>query len=216
MHTDAEPLVASPPDTRRVRRSLLRGAFYGLAVGALVGLGQLALEHFHSAPPLPVLGTLPAFQLEDQGGRPFSSAQLAGHDWVAGFIFTSCTDSCPLITARMAHLARELPALRFVSFTVDPARDDPGKLADYGRKAGADFAQWSFLTGPVEKVQALVTHGFKLTMMGGDPKAGEGDVVHDDRLVLVDRQGRFRGYYEGDAESVHRLERDAARLVNER
>jgi protein SCO1 len=217
--SDAEPvdLLARPPnsvpDTGRLKRAIVRGLALGLLIGAVTGLGQLALEHLRPVPPLPVLGSVPSFQLTDQGGHSFGSADLAGHPWVAGFIFTSCTDTCPLITARMASLARKHPSLRLVSFTVDPARDGPAKLLDYGRKAGADFARWSFLTGPVETIRTLVTHGFKLTMLGGDPKAGEGDVVHDERLVLVDGAGHIRGYYDGDADGVARLDRDAARLL---
>ncbi len=205
----------SVPDTGRVRRAILRGLALGLLLGAAVGLAQLAMERFRPAPPLPVFGSVPAFQLTDENGRAFGSSDLAGRPWVAGFVFTSCTDTCPLITARMAALARREPALQLVSFTVDPARDSPAKLLDYGRKAGADFARWSFLTGPAQRLQDLVTHGFKLTMLGGDPKAGEGDVVHDERLVLVDGQGRIRGYYDNDADGSKRLARDAARLVTE-
>ncbi|MHB8416554.1 MAG: SCO family protein [Myxococcales bacterium] len=214
--TDADELAADGAGAARLKRALGRGLALGLLIGAVVGLGQLALEHGRKAPALPVLGTVPAFQLVDQAGHPFGSADLAGRPWVAGFVFTSCTDSCPMITARMASLQRKVAGLRLVTFTVDPARDTPAKLLDYGRKAGADFARWSFLSGPVERIQALVSHGFKLTLMGGDPKAGEGDIVHDERLVLVDGAGRIRGYYEGDAEDSARLAEGAASLLARR
>jgi protein SCO1/2 len=162
-----------------------------------------------------VLGRVPSFQLTDQAGQPFDNARLAGAPWIAGFIFTSCRDTCPMITARMASLQKTLAGtpVHLASFTVDPAHDTPEVLADYGRRAGADFARWSFATGPIERIQALVTGGFKLTMLGGDPKAGEGEILHDERLVLIDGQGRIRGYYDGDAEAVTRLGRDARRLA---
>ena len=207
--------TATAPDPTRVRRAIVRGAAIGLAVGALTGLLSFGLERLHPAAPLPDHGPLPVFELTDQAGQSFGSAQLAGTPWIAGFVFTRCTDSCPLITSRMASLQRRLRAtpVRLVTFTVDPARDGPAVLADYGRKAGADFTRWSFLTGPGDRIQALVTRGFKLTMLGGDPDAGEGDVVHDDRLVLVDGRGHVRGYYGSDLEAVARLAADARRLA---
>ncbi len=207
--------MPSPPDLPRVRRFIARGAVFGLAIGALTGLLSIGLQRLRPPPPLPDDGALPPFQLTDEGGRPFGSAQLRGAPWIADFVFTRCAESCPRLTERMASLQRQLGAtpVRLVTFSVDPAHDGPAVLADYGRKAGADFARWSFLTGPVDRVQALVTHGFKLTMLGGDPDAGEGDVVHDERLVLVDRRGHIRGYYDSDGPGVAHLARDAARLA---
>lgn len=207
--------TATTPDPRRVRRAIAKGLLLGLLLGAVTGVASFAVEYVHKPGPLPELDLVPAFRLTDQGGQPFDNARLAGTPWIAGFIFTSCTDTCPLITARMASLQRELTGtpVRLVSFTVDPARDTPAVLADYGRRAGADFGRWSFATGPVERMQALVTGGFKLTMVAGDPKTGEGDVVHDERLVLVDGRGRIRGYYDGDAAALARLGRDARGLA---
>jgi protein SCO1/2 len=205
------------PDPRRVRRAILRGLLFGLAIGAATGAASFAAEYLHAQPPLPTLGLVPAFQLTDQEGQPFDNARLAGAPWIAGFVFTSCIDTCPMITARMASLQRKLAntKVRLASFSVDPAHDTPPVLADYGRKAGADFARWSFATGPIARIQALVTGGFKLTMLGGDAAAGEGQVVHDERLVLVDGRGRIRGYYDADAEAVARLDRDARRLATD-
>jgi protein SCO1/2 len=205
------------PNPRRVRRALAKGLLLGLLVGGVTGVASFALEYLQKPAPLPAFGLVPAFQLTDQAGQPFDNARLAGAPWIAGFIFTSCTDTCPMITARMASLQKKLAgtSVRLVSFTVDPAHDTPAVLSDYGRKAGADFARWSFATGPVERIQALVTKGFKLTMLGGDPKAGEGEIVHEERLVLVDAGGRVRGYYDGDSEAMARLGHDARRLAKD-
>jgi cytochrome oxidase Cu insertion factor (SCO1/SenC/PrrC family) len=207
--------TVTTPNPGRVRRAMLRGLLLGLLIGAATGAVSFASQYLRAPQPLPVLGLVPSFSLLDQGGQPFDNARLAGAPWIAGFVFTSCTDTCPMITARMASLQRELAGtpVRLATFSVDPAHDTPAVLADYGRRAGADFARWSFATGAVEGVQTLVTRGFKLTMLAGDPKVGEGQVLHDERLVLVDGRGRIRGYYDGDTAAVARLGRDARRLA---
>src|SRR5439155_1128267 len=79
--------------------------------------------------------------LVERSGRAVSAADLAGHVWVADFVFTHCPTFCPLLTERMAGLQKALvPAadpVRLVSFSVDPAHDTPEVLEDYARRAGA-------------------------------------------------------------------------------
>ncbi len=200
----------------RLLRGIARGALAGLVLGGLTGLVSLWLGRCRPRPPLPDIAAVPVFQLTDQNGESFGSAQLSGHPWIAGFVFSRCTAACPLITMRMASLQRRLRdrSIRLVSFTVDPVHDSPAVLRAYGERAGADFSRWSFLTGPPERIRTLVTRGFLLTMASGDVDAGEGAVVHDERLVLVDQRGHIRGYYGDDADSTARLARDARRLAN--
>src|SRR5207302_2885545 len=71
---------------------------------------------------------LPDFKLTERSGRPVAKADLAGKVWVASFVFTRCNGPCPAVTATVARLQAELagePDVRFVTFTADPARDDP-------------------------------------------------------------------------------------------
>lgn len=183
----------------------------GLAL-ALVGLfATRRLLALRPETPLPVYGTVPVFDLTDERGALFPSSRLQGRPWIADFVFTGCTDSCPLLTARMAELQRRLPHARLVTFTVDPDRDSPARLLDYAHKAGADPVRWSFLTGPVDRLRALVVHGFKLTMLRGDP-SDRGEILHDNHLVLVDARGRIRGYYAADPHGANEIARDAAIL----
>lgn len=172
-------------------------------------------------PPPPVLGTLPAFQLTDQEGRPFGSEELAGRVWVASFIFTRCPTVCPAITRQVARIqarTRNLePELHLVSFSVDPAYDTPARLAEYARAHRASPRMWTFLTGPADEVQATVEKGLRVSMgrEPGDPTAG--GISHGTHLVLVDRAARIRGYYDPDApDTIDRVVRDAALLVNRR
>ena len=92
--------------------------------------------------PLPVLGSVPAFQLTDQLGRTFSSAALDGHVWVADFVFTNCEGPCPRMSSHMGALQGKTDsAVKLISFTVDPARDTPPVLAAYAKKFGNDSSR---------------------------------------------------------------------------
>jgi len=163
---------------------------------------------------LPVLGTLPAFTLVDQQGKPFGSDALRGTVWVADFVFTRCPDVCPALTARMRSLQDRLPAgedgVRLVSISVDPEHDTPAKLAAYAQRFGAGRG-WVFLTGRRDDVAALLRDGFKVAWADGGPPSSP--ITHSDRFVLVDRDLRIRGYFHGTGEDgLDALVAGAARL----
>jgi protein SCO1/2 len=167
------------------------------------------------APPPPVLAPIPPFQMLDQSGTPFGAAQLQGRPWVADFIYTECKDSCPQLTARMADLQKRLSSsVQLVTFTVDPVRDTPAKLQAYASSAGADPQRWHFLTGPPDLVKYLLGTGFKVTLLDESEK-GVRNLVHDEHLVLIDKIGRVRGYYEAESGAQKRLRRDAETLLRE-
>lgn len=185
-------------------------------LGLAVGLALLA-RSMRPRPPLPVFGRVPAFQLVDERGAPYTAASLQGHATVADFIFTRCPSSCPRLTARMgkvqARLAHDGSAVRLASFSVDPENDTPPVLAQYAMKAGADLARWTFVTGPVDEVIKTVVQGFKVSAAKVAKGAGDYDVTHGDWFVLVDAAGQIRGYYASDDGSdVSTLVADAERL----
>ncbi len=164
--------------------------------------------------PLPVLGAVPPFTLTERSGRAVRAEDLSGHVWVADFVFTRCPDVCPALTARMAGLQQPLGAspdpVRLVSFSVDPVHDTPEVLRDYAARAGARD-DWLFLTGPRDVVSALLRDGFHVAYADDGPPSSP--ITHSDRLVLVDRQLRIRGYYHGgESQDVERLARDALGL----
>ncbi len=168
----------------------------------------------HSRPPLPVLFSLPGFNLFDEQGRAFGSADLAGKPYVADFIYTACRDACPMLTARMGELQdllRQDPgSVRLVTFTVDPEHDSPKQLAEYARGARAIPGLWTFLTGPAEQVASLLEGGFKVSRARGAPGPAQGLAVqpaveHDNHLVVVDARGRIRGYFEASPEGLQRI-----------
>src|SRR5215471_15997334 len=103
-------------------------------------------------PPTPTTPNTkaPAFVLLDQEGNRFDSTTMRGKVVLLNFIFTTCTDVCPLFTANLAQLQRTLKNdtgnVFFVSITTDPEVDSPKVLKSYGQRYGADFQNWTFLT----------------------------------------------------------------------
>jgi len=169
--------------------------------------------------PLPVLGTVPKFQLTDQHGLPFGSEQLAGRAWVANFIFTRCPTVCPAFTRKMAKIqdhARNLgSAFHLVSFSVDPEYDTPERLMAYAKENRASSHAWSFLTGPLGDIKTVVSDGLKIAMGNDSPDGNFEGIFHGSHFVLVDPQMRIRGYYDAnDPGAVERLLRDAGNMLN--
>jgi len=116
---------------------------------------------------LQVFGTLPDFSLIDRSGRRVTLAEFRGKVWVADFIYTHCTDTCPLQTAEFARLQADLATeaeFRLVSITVDPAQDTPEVLAEYATRFGANRERWLFLTGQKRAIYTLAQEGFLLSV----------------------------------------------------
>ncbi len=232
----ADPVISAAGTRFRPRRpwtarlagspllwAALAGAFFGLPIFRSV-------TRRLGASPV-VLGTLPAFSLTDQRGQPFGTRELAGHVWVADFIFTSCQGVCPMLSERMAEIGRRArklgPDFHLVSISVDPARDTPERLRTYAERYGASPLAWSFLTGPAGAIEAAVVGGFKVGMGAepaptaaatGSPTAAGGeaflDIFHGENLVLVDRQLRIRGYFSPTEEGITQLIEAIGRVAN--
>jgi protein SCO1 len=161
-------------------------------------------------------GTVPSFQLINQNGQPFGSPQLTGKIWIADFIYTTCPGPCPMISSRMSELQKPLEKtdVHLVSFSVDPEKDTPQVLRGYAEKLQADPARWDFLTGPKSAIYKLSHEGFKLAVSDGSGE--QGIPVHSTRMVLVDRGGKIRGYYDAtEADAVTKLLADTNHLLRE-
>jgi protein SCO1/2 len=161
-------------------------------------------------------GRVPAFELINQYGQRFGSTQLLGKIWIADFIYTTCPGPCPMISSRMSELQKPLEKtdVHLVSFTVDPARDTPQILRGYAEKLQAEPDRWDFLTGSQSAIYGLSRNGFKLTISDG--KEGKGIPVHSTRMILVDRHGEIRGYYDAaEADGMTRLLADTNHLLRE-
>lgn len=191
-----------------------------IAMGLVAGLvSWLTLQVFSSPAPLPELFPMPGFELTSEQGEALTDQDLRGEVVVANFIFTRCPTVCPVLTARMVEIQKEIPVglpVRFVSFSVDPKHDTPEVLRAFGQKYGQDPARWTFLTGDLDEVMRAVEEGFRIGVTGADdPEASPFDIVHGEHFVLVDGGGTIRGYYPNAEESLKRLVRDARRLAKE-
>jgi protein SCO1/2 len=194
-------------------------AFAALALA--LPMGALLFRQT-AAPDLPILGDLPSFSLVAEDGKPFRKDDLLGRVWIADFVFTSCADACPRLQAKMKKLQdRLIPAeqggnIGLLSISVDPERDTPEKLRQYAATFGARSSLWRSLTGDQREVERTVVRGFHTAMAkvpreDADPRLAAFDILHGERLVLVDRMGRIRGYY--DADDRDRLLRHARSLT---
>lgn len=201
----------------------------GLAlVGALGGTAGLAGCHRRevsgntSAQELPIdYATLPAFELTERSGRVVRSEDLKGTVWVAGFIFTRCHQTCPMVTGRMAELRAKLPeSARLVTITVDPRYDRPKVLEQYAKNYSPSASDgWWFVTGEPESIVRLVRDGFKLPIaeLRSSHRPIEEEMTHTSRLALVDQEGRIRGYFEvSDSAAIDLLARRVKSLLRER
>lgn len=160
------------------------------------------------APSRPILadyGPAPEFSLTERSGASFSKEELLGRPWIANFIFTRCAGQCPLMNVKMKGLQSRLGAesgFRFVSFSVDPENDTPEVLSAYADRFGADKDRWFFFTGPKADVDRILA-GFFLSPV-------EEPAMHSLRFILVDGQGRIRGYYDSsDGAAMRQLKYDA-------
>ncbi len=184
----------------------------------VVAAGLFALReaqvHRLTRHDFPTYGTVPAFQLTNQDGQLFGSADLAGKIWIADFIYSTCPGPCPMISSRMSEMQKPLEKtdVHFVSFSVDPEKDTPVMLREYADRLHAQPGRWDFLTGPKSTIYDLSIHGFKLP--AAEHEGDNGQPVHSTRMVLVDRRGQIRGYYDAtEADAITRLLADANRLL---
>jgi protein SCO1/2 len=162
---------------------------------------------------LPVFNQIPQFTLVERSGRPFGLDDLKEKVWVADFFFSTCPGPCPRMNARMAELQQALSGerdVRLVSITVDPDTDSPAVLADYAKRFHASDGRWYFLTGAKSVIHYLAKDGF---MVGG----AEDAMLHTTRFMLVDRQGRLRGYYDSsEDEGLKKLLTDIQQLLSDK
>ena len=141
--------------------------------------------------------TVPPFAMTDQDGQPFTDAGLGGRIYVASFFFVTCPDICPKMNnqvRRAAEAFKNDSGVAFVSFTVNPGNDTPAVLKAYAEKTGATGLHWSFLTGPKDSIYALAANGYLVYAAQGKEA---NQFFHSQDLILVDRDRRIRGIYDG-------------------
>ncbi len=156
----------------------------------------------------------PPFALVDQRGQALSLADLRGKAVILDFIFTHCPGPCPILTGAHAELRRSLsPEIAertwLVSITLDPERDTPEVLREYAKRRGADFPNWSFLTGPLEVVDEVArSYGV------GSVRGADGAIDHTVATFLIDPKGQIVRHYLGIEHDSQEIARDLLRALS--
>jgi protein SCO1/2 len=142
------------------------------------------------------------FELTSQSGATVTRNDLAGRIHVASFLFTTCPSICPTLVQQLKRIdvaTRDVPDLRIVSYSVTPESDTPARLAQFGRERGIDPARWMLLTGSARTIASLARDSYFADDSRLDTSGTEsaGQVLHTEKLLLVDGEGHLRGVYNG-------------------
>lgn len=156
------------------------------------------------------------FHLIDESGAPFAFENLSDRVVVVTFVYTSCPDVCPLITSSLRQVqvglgAGERQRVHLLTVTTDPEIDQPKVLLAYGKRYGADFTNWSFLTGDSATLKK-VWQNFGV----GVKRKGRGLVDHTPLMAIVDQKKILRFGYVGPSPDPNAVLNDIRALLAQR
>jgi len=171
-------------------------------------------------PPAPTLEKhwqAPDFTFTERSGQTVHRADLAGKVWIADFFYTSCPGPCPMLSSRLSAIQEKLgdrADVRLVSISLDPEKDTPEVLKQYAERFKAG-PKWLFLTGDKATTHLLVQTGFKLAI--AEERNNPEPITHSTKLLLIDREGWIRGFYEGvGQDQTEQLIKDVDKLLAEK
>lgn len=162
------------------------------------------------------------FSFLNQDGIVITQQDVKGKVFVAEYFFTTCGTICPIMNVQMQRVHKAFQAnnnVRILSFTVDPKVDTVAQMNRYAVAHGADAKSWFFLTGTQEKLYELARKSFFVLKPAETENQGDvgSDFIHTNNFVLVDKEMRIRGYYDGtNSKEVDELIGDIALLVKEK
>ena len=140
-----------------------------------------------------------SFVFTNQDSLPFGSDNLNGKIHIANFMFTSCTNICPIMTTNMTEVEKMFANnqnIQLVSFTVTPWIDNPGLLKRYKQEFTMNSSNWNFLTGNKSDIYRLARKSYFAEEEIGFTKDST-DFLHTEHFLLVDKTMRIRGIYNG-------------------
>ncbi|MFN5417847.1 MAG: SCO family protein [Flavobacteriia bacterium] len=162
------------------------------------------------------------FSFENQEGKIISLADVKGNVFVAEYFFTTCGTICPRMNKQMQRVQKayiENDRLKILSFTVDPEIDTVAQMKRYADGHKAISGKWHFLTGEKSKLYELARKSFFVLKPAEAKNLGDAgsDFIHTNNFVLVDKQLRIRGYYDGTStKEVNHLIEDIQILLDEK
>ena len=158
-----------------------------------------------------------SFSLTDQDGNHVTENDFKNKIYVTDFFFVTCPTICPKMTKQMNRVYdefKENPSISFLSHTVMPEADSVPVLKEYAHQLGVTSAKWKFVTGDKKQIYDLARKTYFAAVTEGD--GGVNDFVHTENFVLVDKEKRLRGFYDGTSkEDVDRLITDIYALLEE-
>jgi protein SCO1/2 len=155
------------------------------------------------------------FALTDQNSTPFEFKNLAGKVVVVAFAYTTCPDVCPLITASLRQVQsgltkEERKHVRLMTVTTDPEIDSPKVLTAYAKRYGAEFDNWSFLTGNLSVLEKI-WQNFGV----GVERKGRGLIDHTPLTAVVDQKKLMRFAYIGPSPDPKAVLADVRAMLRE-
>jgi protein SCO1/2 len=156
------------------------------------------------------------FSLINQNGDTITQENYRDKIYVADFFFTTCPTICPIMTANLVEIQAALasdPEVLLLSHSVTPEIDSVAQLKKYAIEKGVNDAKWNLVTGDKEQIYELARKSYLAVQEDGD--GGPFDMIHTENFILVDKQRRIRGFYDGTKEEeMDRLLSDIEILKN--
>lgn len=161
--------------------------------------------------------TIPSFKLLNQDSAVVTEKDFDNTIYVADFFFTSCPTICPVMHRNLMKVYQKYkgnPQVKLASHTIDVKYDTPSRMKAYAGKLGVEGTQWEYLWGTRDEIYALAERNYLVAVV--EDKKAPGGFVHQGYLVLVDKQKRIRGAYDGTLDTdVKKLMEDMDVLLNE-
>jgi protein SCO1/2 len=153
--------------------------------------------------------TISDFSLTNQNGQNITQADYKGKIYIADFFFTTCLTICPIMTKNMVEIQNELKDknILLLSHSVTPQRDSVAQLKKYALEKGIDDSRWNLVTGDKKQIYELARKSYLAVKTDGD--GGPFDMIHTENFILVDKEKRIRGFYDGtSSEEIEKLLED--------
>lgn len=154
------------------------------------------------------------FSLVNQNGDTITQDNYRDKIYIADFFFTTCPTICPIMTENMGYLQeqfRDDDEILLLSHSVTPVRDSVAQLKKYAKEKGVIDSKWNLVTGDKKQIYQLARQSYLAVKTDGD--GGPYDMIHTENFILVDKEKRIRGTYDGTKrEDMERLLEDVALL----
>ena len=158
---------------------------------------------------------VPNFSFTNQDGKNINQSLIKNKIWVADFFFTHCGTICPKMSSNLQQVQLEFESnddVKIISFTCDPLHDNAEQLLNYAHSYNANTKQWQFATGEKQSLYRFARKGLQVVATDGD--GGPNDFIHSQNMVLIDKAGYIRGYYDGtDHQQVKQLINDIKKIL---